>query len=172
MSDVPLTRTKLKAAKRPAAASRPLVSTGEAVAACRQQPFTPSAESPRLPRRPELATTLIPEKARQAASRTGGLSGCTDWSAVLVCMSQVAVQEAPAWGLSMVVHMVTLVTMAMVAVPDAVPCKAQHFVVAPPEEAADRRGQGHLRQTAGDAGRELPSPRSVRDRLRTSTRRR
>ncbi len=55
-------------------------------------------------------------------------------AAMIVCMSQVAVQEAPAWGLSMVVHMVTLVTMAMVAVPDNVPCKAKHIIVAPPEE--------------------------------------
>ncbi len=54
--------------------------------------------------------------------------------AILVCMSQVAVQEAPAWGLSMVVHMVTLVTMAIVVVPDAVPHNAQHVVVAPPAE--------------------------------------
>jgi hypothetical protein len=54
--------------------------------------------------------------------------------AILVCMSQVAVQEAPAWGLSMVVHMVTLVTMAIVVVPNGVPHNAQHIVVAPPEE--------------------------------------
>ena len=34
----------------------------------------------------------------------------------------------------MVVHMVTLVTMAMVAVPASLPGKAKHIVVAPPEQ--------------------------------------
>jgi hypothetical protein len=81
---------------------------------------------------PDIPTTLIPEKPRRSnRTRILGMHGLV---AVIVCMCQVAVQEAPAWGLSMVVHMVTLVTMAMVAVPDTLPCKAKHIIVAPPEE--------------------------------------
>ena len=51
-------------------------------------------------------------------------------------MAQVVVQESPAWALSMVVHMVSLVTMAIVIVPETVPYKAQHLMVVPPEEQA------------------------------------
>jgi hypothetical protein len=55
-------------------------------------------------------------------------------AAILICLSQVFVQEAPAWAVSMVVHMVTLVTMAMVTTTPAVPYKAPHLVVHPQDE--------------------------------------
>lgn len=47
---------------------------------------------------------------------------------------QFVVHEAPAWAVSMVIHMMTLVAMAMVAVPEPAPAKAQHLIVTPPEE--------------------------------------
>ena len=54
--------------------------------------------------------------------------------ASVACFSQLAVQEAPAWLISMLVHMVTLVTMAMVTVSEPIPYKAQHLMVTPPEK--------------------------------------
>jgi hypothetical protein len=50
---------------------------------------------------------------------------------------QMIAHEAPAWAISMVVHMVSLVTMAMVTVPAPVPYKPHSFVVTPPEEAIE-----------------------------------
>jgi len=47
---------------------------------------------------------------------------------------QFIVQEAPAWSVSMVVHMVTLVTMAMVTVSEPVPYKAHRLIVTPPKK--------------------------------------
>jgi hypothetical protein len=44
------------------------------------------------------------------------------------------IHEAPAWSLSMLIHMVTLISMAMVAVPDPPVNKAQHLTVTPPTE--------------------------------------
>ena len=94
----------------------------------------PVADHP-SPTWPDVATTLIPEKiVVRRPSRARRIIGTQGLVAILVCMSQVAVQEAPAWGLSMVVHMVTLVTMAIVVVPSTIPHNAQHLVVAPPEQ--------------------------------------
>ena len=81
----------------------------------------PAADHP-SPTWPDVATTLIPEKVVvRRPSRARRIIGTQGLVAILVCMSQVAVQEAPAWGLSMVVHMVTLVTMAIVVVPSTIP---------------------------------------------------
>jgi hypothetical protein len=136
MSDAPLARTKRKAAKRLAPqTARPL------------SPLTPLPSAdiqadpvarPPSPTWPDISTTLIPEKVVNRSSRKrinrGRLVGANGLVALFVCMTQVAAQEAPAWGLSMVVHMVTLVTMAIVVAPENVPHKVQHVVVAPPEE--------------------------------------
>ena len=129
MLGVPLLRKRRKAAKRPVPRADP--SSRQADSPRRAPIDSPPADSSTFTQ-PEIPTTLIPEKPRRS-SRTR-LLGMQGLAAMIVCMSQVAVQEAPAWGLSMVVHMVTLVTMAMVAVPDNVPCKAKHIIVAPPEE--------------------------------------
>jgi hypothetical protein len=67
-------------------------------------------------------------------SRRTLIGGAHGLVAMFTCVAQMVMQEAPAWGLSMVVHTVTLVTMAMITVPDPVPYKAQHLVVMPPEE--------------------------------------
>ncbi|NLF07468.1 MAG: terpene cyclase/mutase family protein [Pirellulaceae bacterium] len=55
-------------------------------------------------------------------------------TASIACFAQLAVEEAPAWLISMVVHMVTLVTMAMITVSEPVPYKPQHLIVTPPEK--------------------------------------
>jgi hypothetical protein len=129
MLGVRLLKKRRKAAKRPLPQSRP--------ASCRTAlagdgATNSSAADSSSFTQPEIPSTLIPEKPlRSSRTRILGMQGLV---AVIVCMSQVAVQEAPAWGLSMVVHMVTLVTMAMVAVPASAPCKAKHILVAPPEE--------------------------------------
>lgn len=52
----------------------------------------------------------------------------------VTCFAQLAVHEAPAWLISMVVHMVTLVTMAMVTVSEPIPYKPQHLIVTLPEK--------------------------------------
>lgn len=54
--------------------------------------------------------------------------------ASVACFSQLAVHEAPAWLISMLVHMVTLVTMAMVTVSEPIPYTPQHLMVTPPEK--------------------------------------
>jgi len=130
MSDVPLARTKLKVAKPQLVRARPPLPRAKALSAADTTVL--AVADPPSPKQIDFALTLIPDKVRRPnRSRMIGTHGLV---AMLVCMSQVAVQEAPAWALSMVVHMVTLVTMAMVAVPDTVPYKAQHLVVAPPDE--------------------------------------
>ena len=52
----------------------------------------------------------------------------------LTCVAQLIVHEVPAWMVSMVVHMVTLVTMAMVTVAGPVKYTPQHLIITPPEE--------------------------------------
>jgi hypothetical protein len=131
MLDVPLVRTRLKAAKRLLPRATPSVRQADS-SPDNEPAVSNTADFPPLTR-PEIPTTLIPDKPTRRSMRTRVL-GTHGLVAILICMTQVAVQEAPAWGLSMVVHMVTLVTMAMVAVPDTVPCKAKHIIVAPPEE--------------------------------------
>jgi hypothetical protein len=131
MLKVPLVKRSLRATERlqPRRGPRPLQAEPSPPT---DTILPPDADLPPLTR-PDIPTSLIPEKPRRRSNRTR-LLGTNGMVAVLFCMSQVAVQEAPAWGLSMVVHMVTLVTMAMVAVPNTIPCKAKHIIVAPPQE--------------------------------------
>ena len=75
---------------------------------------------------------------------------------------QVVVHEAPAWAVSMVIHMVTLVTMTMVAVPDPVPYKATQLTVTPRQEEkveeikeAEQRPTHHAGRTHGARCRSL-----------------
>ncbi len=55
----------------------------------------------------------------------------------LTCVAQLIVHEAPAWMVSMVVHMVTLVTMAMVTVSGPVKYTPQHLIIEPPKEKVE-----------------------------------
>lgn len=55
-------------------------------------------------------------------------------SGFVVCILQLIVHEAPAWTVSMVVHMATLVTMALITVQQPTLYKPQHLLVTPPEE--------------------------------------
>ncbi len=131
MLNVPRVRRRLKAVRWPAPPAGPPLrqatpASGAIATASAAADFSSFTE-------PDLPASLIPQRPRRRSSRTK-LLGTHGLVAVLVCMSQVAVQEAPAWGLSMVVHMVTLVTMAMVAIPDTVPSKTKHIIVAPPEQ--------------------------------------
>jgi hypothetical protein len=129
MSDVPLAKSKLKVAKPQAARASPLKPPATLVPVA-SLPNDSFSEFPVLtPVDSPFAVTQVEPKRR--SRRTMAANGLV---AMLVCTAHVVIQEAPAWALSMVVHMVTLVTMAMVAVPNAVPYKAQHLVVAPPEE--------------------------------------
>jgi hypothetical protein len=130
MSDAPLARMKLKAAKplKPRAGPSPPHANPLSTADAMAHPLVDLLS----PKQVDIPIVVIPDKiGRPNRARLFGRHGL---AAILICMAQVAVQEAPAWALSMVVHMVTLVTMAMVTVPDAVPYKAQHLVVSPPEE--------------------------------------
>ena len=67
--------------------------------------------------------------------RYKGVAKGNGMAAMLLCTTHVIAQEAPAWALSMVVHMVTMVTMAMVTVPAPVQYRsAQHLTANPTEE--------------------------------------
>jgi hypothetical protein len=132
MLEVPRVRTRLKAAKRHKPRGGPPFRQAES--SPNADTIAPAAADLPPLTCPDIPTTLIPDKPGPRRSIGTRILGTHGLVAVLICMSQVAVQEAPAWGLSMVVHMVTLVTMAMVAVPDAAPCRVKHVIVAPPDE--------------------------------------
>jgi hypothetical protein len=74
-----------------------------------------------------------PESRRHRLGRVFATQGL---AAMMVCGVHVITHEAPAWALSMVVHMVTLVTMAMVGVPGSTPFQAQNVTITPPEQRA------------------------------------
>ncbi|MBN1395450.1 MAG: terpene cyclase/mutase family protein [Pirellulales bacterium] len=78
---------------------------------------------------------LLPEVGHvENALPLGLLTGKHGLTVSIFCLAQLFVHEAPAWMVSMVVHMVTLVTMAMVTVSEPVPYKPQHLIVTPPPE--------------------------------------
>jgi hypothetical protein len=131
MSDVPLARTTLKTAQ-------PLV--GRPRALVRAKPLSDSdmvvsAVSGFAPRKfADIGPVVI---AIDTAKKAAAASVVTGWHGalgVMACLGQLFLQEAPAWGVSVMVHMVTLVTMAVVTIPDPVTYKAQHLIVTPPEE--------------------------------------
>ena len=152
MSDVPLAKSNLKVAKPLATRAASPLASRPTLARAPQSPMPVCSAIFRFSTRVDSPSAGDSRRAPSAAVVAGRLA-MQGLVAMMVCTAQVVVQEAPAWALSMVVHMVTLVTMAMVTVPDAVPYKAQHLVVAPPEEQNDRRDHGDFRQAAGDAGR-------------------
>ena len=136
MLDVPLAKRMLKVAKplmprvaSPLSRAKPLPAAGRAVRAVRR--FSDSHGC-----RFSVEVIRFKAKRRRNARRILGMHGLI---AMMVCMSQVVVQEAPAWALSMVVHMVTLVTMAMVVVPETVPDKPQHLSLCLPRNRTSKR---------------------------------
>lgn len=151
MSDVPLAKLDLKLAKplatrvpSPLPRAKPLSSTTSPISAVSKFPTLTVVDRPHVVIRVE---PNLPDHRRRRTFAVRGLM------AMAVCMAHVVVQEAPAWALSMVVHMVTLVTMAMVVVPEPVAYKAQHLVVAPPEENTIEEVMEISEQAAGDSGR-------------------
>jgi hypothetical protein len=132
MSEMPLARSDLGVAKQAVTQAGLSYSRSTALPGARA-PVCADSEFPMLVLVDAPHIKIRPVANRRSRRRMAVTHGLV---AMLVCTAHLAVQEAPAWALSMVVHMVTFVTMAMVAVPDSVPYKAQHLVVAPPEEQA------------------------------------
>ena len=131
MSEVPLVKLDLKVAKThttryvpPLSREEPLPAADTSACAIDDFPVLTDVDSP-------LEVFRFKAKPRRKRRRIFGMHGLI---AMTVCMTQVFVQESPAWALSMVVHMVSLVTMAIVVVPETVPDMPQHLVVAPAEE--------------------------------------
>ena len=128
MSDVPLANKKLIVAK-PLAPNERLNDRGAAPAGAVLAPHPASA----APGDAQTASPVVAIDVENAAVR----NAWTGRHGLLVSLSYLAqlfVQEAPAWLVSMVVHMVTLVTMAMITVPEPAPYKPQHLIVSRPEK--------------------------------------
>lgn len=144
MSDVPLAKTTLITAKplapharprtlvraKPLDEAKPLAETETVLESCSDTGVRKRAES-------ELGPIIIKVDATVAKPAATGLAtwlGLRGSTGLVVCLLQLIVHEAPAWTVSMVVHMLTLVTMAMVTLQEPVTYKAQHLIVTPPEE--------------------------------------
>jgi hypothetical protein len=93
--------------------------------------FTGFSETAVL-QRPVLEPIIIQVNSVRPIVASPLFGGLLTGTGALVGLLHLIAQEAPAWGTSMVVHMVTLVTMA--PVPNPVVYKAQHLIVTPPEE--------------------------------------
>lgn len=76
----------------------------------------------------------VPIRINVGSSARALVVGGGGAAAMLTCLAQVVAQEAPAWAVSMVVHMATLVTMAMVTVAEPASYVAQQLLVTPPAE--------------------------------------
>ncbi len=87
------------------------------------------------PAKVDAPSTLYHTDDRPTFSRWPGRRGVLF---SVACLMQLFVHEAPAWMVSMVVHMVTLVTMAMVTVSEPLPYEPQHLIVTPPEEKEEK----------------------------------
>ncbi len=134
MSDVPLSRTTLKTAQ-------PVVSRSRPRNLVRAKPLAESDLAlanfcgVAIARHADLGPIAIQiNTAKPVAAASIAWKGFSAGAGGLAALAQLAIQESPAWAISMVVHMLTLVTMAMVAVPDPVLYKSQHLIVTPPEE--------------------------------------
>ncbi len=135
MSDVSLPRTTLRKAE-------PLVSRLRPRALARATPlaeavpiFTEFGESAAVANQflePIIINVNPVRSVTPAAPFLGGFFLAR--SHFFAALTEMFVQEAPAWGISMLVHMVTLVGMAMVTVPDPVTYKTQQLLATPPEE--------------------------------------
>jgi hypothetical protein len=134
MSDVPVSRATLKTAEplvprirpRTLIRAKPLVDSEAVFAGLAAVGF---------PRPADLGSIVIQLDTTTAVAATPLLwSGLAGSASFFSGLGQIAAQEAPAWAISVVVHMVTLVTMAMVTMPDPVSYKARQLIVTPPEE--------------------------------------
>jgi hypothetical protein len=135
MSDVPLTTTALPvvhvAAPRPRSRvpvrAKPLGNRDTVVISCGDT---------RIHKRLDVGPIVISIDTTRPVVATGPIwdglySGAGD---AAVRLARLIIREAPAWTVSMVIHMVTLVAMATVAVPDLVPYQAEHLIVTPSEQ--------------------------------------
>jgi hypothetical protein len=134
MSDVPLARTTFGAGQRAAVQprSRPLL---------RAKPLTEgdtvlvTGSDTGIRKRADVGPIIIHiDTGKDATAEQAMWFGLYDGSGSAARLIRLIVREAPAWGVSMVIHMVALVAMATVAVPDSTPTQPQRLVVTPPEE--------------------------------------
>jgi hypothetical protein len=136
MSDVPLTRATLLSAKAatPQSRSRPLV---RAKPLPQTETIVISCDDTGVRKREDVGPIIIEIDTTKPAVRKR-----TAWSGVQVHigagsatrLAKWIIREAPAWTVSMLVHMVTLVTMAAVAVPDPGTHAPPELVVTPAKE--------------------------------------
>ena len=134
MSDMPLAKTTVKTAE-------PLVPRRRPRKLVRAKPLTDtvlaSTSDTGIQKRAAEAETAGPiviyiEASSVATSAAATWAGFHSGASVAACVFHLILHEAPAWTVSMVVHMVTLVTMAMVTVPQPVLYKSNHLLVTPP----------------------------------------
>ena len=139
MSDVPLAKTTLITAKplaphtrpRTLVRAKPLAETDTVLSSCSDTGVRKRAESDLGPIIIKVDATVVKPVVASGLATWLGLRGS---AGLAVALFQLIVHEAPAWAVSMVVHMLTLVTMAMVTLQEPVAYKAQHLLVTPPEE--------------------------------------
>ncbi len=81
-----------------------------------------------------FAQVRTPIRIRVGSSARAALVSGGSLLAVFTCLVQVVAQEAPAWAVSMFVHMATFVTMAMVTVAEPSSYKPQELIITPPAE--------------------------------------
>ena len=133
MSGMPLSRTLLRTAQ-------PLAPRVGSRALLRAKPLVDndvifSGWDETVPQRVEIGPIAIHiDDAKPVVASAAIWSGLHGGSGALTYLVQLIIHESPAWGISMLVHMVTLVTMALVTVADPVLYKTQHLIVTPPEE--------------------------------------
>lgn len=139
MSDVPLAKTTLIAAKplapqprpRTLVRAKPIPQTDTLIASCSDTAVRKRAESNLGPILINVNVDVTTKPIMAGAAAWFGLRGSTS---AAVCVMQLVAHEAPAWSVSMIVHMLTLITMALVTVQEPTSYKAQHLIVTPPEE--------------------------------------
>ncbi|MBU4273591.1 MAG: terpene cyclase/mutase family protein [Planctomycetes bacterium] len=132
MSDVPLAERKLKVAAPLAPGEWPCTRATSSAGADSAPRVNNHAQTPR--QNDSLSVLLQVEDALPLGIWMGKRGLLVSVS----CLAQLFVHEAPAWMVSMVVHMVTLVTMAMVTVSEPVQYKPQHLIVTPPEKKVEK----------------------------------
>jgi hypothetical protein len=95
----------------------------------------PAAETPAAQTSPAaaVATLLHIDAALPVGARVGRRSLAFTGA----FFAELLVHEAPAWMVSMVVHMVTLVTMAMVSVSEPIQYKPHQLLVTPPQRKVE-----------------------------------
>jgi hypothetical protein len=145
MSDVPLSRTTLRTAqpaaaqskRRPLARAKPLAEESDATSksVVEGDTIVISAADTGIHKSADVGPVVIHIDTSQSTSSVIPMwGGLHTGAGALAFVLQFVVHEAPAWAVSMVIHMVTLVTMTMVAVPEPTPYKATQLTVTPTKE--------------------------------------